>query len=395
MVSFRGLFEITVASAALLGLASTAWGQAVDVPMLETGARGPSTWTSAAYAHQFQVGFDNTFADMERDSVQFVAGHRVELGDDFYAIGNLAYHGTYYHFTNGFDRGHRPSGKPADFRTRRARSFQSGAPSGPRILSGAHAKKRSESATLAGRQSDQPHPGVGLIGLVDRSAPRGPDQPRSLAGFTCTHTARSQHVSQECGTNLVCATHGFQNAIVGSRPPSHGGVVAVRTRLEDSPSNLGEHLLGILRRRFGLGDQALDHLLFPVGEQLGSKQIHGVEMPVEAARSDTQSAGQLRRSERLRPVVCESIHTSEKPVVPPQRLALIRQARLQTASATRSPYGADSVAIEIGTCSLWTLGGNLQLRTLQPQRIARQRDSPEPRPPRGPEPVSHEGGKDG
>ena len=65
------------------------------------------------------------------------------------------------------------------------------------------------------------------------------------------------------------------------------------------------------------------------------------------------------------------------------------------AARTSLRYGADSVAIEIGTCSLWTLGGNLQLRTLQPQRIARQRDSPEPRPPRGPEPVSHEGGKDG
>jgi hypothetical protein len=44
---------------------------------------------------------------MERDSVQVVAGHRVELGDDFYAIGNLAYHGTYYHFTNGSDIGRR------------------------------------------------------------------------------------------------------------------------------------------------------------------------------------------------------------------------------------------------------------------------------------------------
>jgi hypothetical protein len=91
-------------------LAPSAWGQGIDIPMLVTGTHGPDTWTSAQYAHQFEVKVDKpskavdrdgTRAEMARDSLQIVAGHRFQLNDDVFMVANAAYQGTYYDFAKG------------------------------------------------------------------------------------------------------------------------------------------------------------------------------------------------------------------------------------------------------------------------------------------------------
>jgi hypothetical protein len=97
MSSVRSAF-VVMAAAVLTVLAPAAWGQGVDIPALVTGAHGPDTWMGAQYAHQFRQDIDSTSEKMERDSVQVLAGHRVELSEDVYLIGNAAYQGTFYDF---------------------------------------------------------------------------------------------------------------------------------------------------------------------------------------------------------------------------------------------------------------------------------------------------------
>ena len=95
---------VAMAFAAFAVPAPSAWADAIDIPALVTGIRAPNTWMGAAYSHQFEADVDNSTADMERDAVQVNAGHRFEIADGVFLIGNLAYHGTYYDFSNGNDR---------------------------------------------------------------------------------------------------------------------------------------------------------------------------------------------------------------------------------------------------------------------------------------------------
>jgi hypothetical protein len=104
MTSARNSFTIVMASAVFIVLAPSAWGQRIDIPLIVTGAHGPNTWMSVHYAHQFEADVDNSTAEMERNSVQVVAGHRFEVRDDVFLVGNVAYHGSYYDFSNGNDR---------------------------------------------------------------------------------------------------------------------------------------------------------------------------------------------------------------------------------------------------------------------------------------------------
>ncbi len=103
----RTSYTAGLASLVLMILAPSAWGQAIDIPMLVTGAHGPDSWMSAQYAHQFEVDIDNSggpgapSTEMSRDSLQLVAGHRFQLSDDVFMVANAAYQGTYYDFSNG------------------------------------------------------------------------------------------------------------------------------------------------------------------------------------------------------------------------------------------------------------------------------------------------------
>ena len=104
MTATRYSFTTVMASAVFIVLAPSAWGQAIDIPALVTGAKGPSTWMGVSYIHQFEADVDNSTADMERDSVQAVVGHRFAVGDDVFLVGNVSYQGSYYDFSNGNDR---------------------------------------------------------------------------------------------------------------------------------------------------------------------------------------------------------------------------------------------------------------------------------------------------
>jgi hypothetical protein len=103
MISARNSFTIVMASAVFMLLAPSAWGQAIDIPSIVMGTDGPNTWMGVHYAHQFEADVDNSTAEMERDSLQINVGHRIEI-DDVFLIGNLAYQGSYYDFSNGNDR---------------------------------------------------------------------------------------------------------------------------------------------------------------------------------------------------------------------------------------------------------------------------------------------------
>ena len=104
MTSARNSFTIAMASTVFIVLAPSAWGQRIDIPLIVTGAHGTNTWMSVHYAHQFEADVDNSTAEMERNSLQVVAGHRIEVGDGVFLVGNVAYHGSYYDFSNGNDR---------------------------------------------------------------------------------------------------------------------------------------------------------------------------------------------------------------------------------------------------------------------------------------------------
>jgi hypothetical protein len=104
MTSVRNSFTIVMVSAVFIVLAPLAWGQAIDIPLIVTGAEGPNTWFGVHYAHQFEADVDNSTAEMERDSLQVTAGHRIGLRDGVYLMGNFGYHGSYYDFSNGNDR---------------------------------------------------------------------------------------------------------------------------------------------------------------------------------------------------------------------------------------------------------------------------------------------------
>ena len=104
MTSARNSFTIVMASAVFIVLAPSAWGQAIDLPSIVTGIHGPNTWMGVNYTHQFEADVDNSTAEMDRDSVQAVVGHRFEVGDSVFLVGNLSYQGSYYDFSNGNDR---------------------------------------------------------------------------------------------------------------------------------------------------------------------------------------------------------------------------------------------------------------------------------------------------
>jgi hypothetical protein len=106
MASARTSFAAALVCAAVLIPASGAWAQSVDIANIVTSSRGPSTWVSGNYAHQFEVDVDRASgqkqATIARNSVQFVGGHRFELDDDVFMVGNFSYQGTYYDFDDGF-----------------------------------------------------------------------------------------------------------------------------------------------------------------------------------------------------------------------------------------------------------------------------------------------------
>ncbi len=104
MISARNSFAIVMASAVFMVLVPSAWGQAVDIPSIVTGTDGPKTWMGVHYAHQFEADVDNSTAEMERDSLQINVGHRIEMEDGVFLVGNLAYQGSYYDFSNGNDK---------------------------------------------------------------------------------------------------------------------------------------------------------------------------------------------------------------------------------------------------------------------------------------------------
>jgi hypothetical protein len=101
MASIRSFFAIGAGFALCAASVPSAWAQAVDIPAIVTGAHGTNTWASVQYAHQFETDIDDTPAEMSRDSVQVVAGHRFRLSDDVYWVGNASYQGSYYDFSNG------------------------------------------------------------------------------------------------------------------------------------------------------------------------------------------------------------------------------------------------------------------------------------------------------
>jgi hypothetical protein len=104
MTSAPKSFTIVMVSAVFIVLAPSAWGQPIDIPWIATGTQGTNTWMGVHYAHQFEADVDNSTAEMERDSVQVIAGHRHEVGDGIFLVGNASYHGSYYDFSNGNDR---------------------------------------------------------------------------------------------------------------------------------------------------------------------------------------------------------------------------------------------------------------------------------------------------
>ncbi len=103
MASARSFSAIVTAFAFLAISVSSAWGQALDIPTIVTGAHGTDSWASLHYAHQFKTDIDDTLTEMSRDSVQLIAGHRFQLNDDVFLIGNVAYQGSYYDFSKNND----------------------------------------------------------------------------------------------------------------------------------------------------------------------------------------------------------------------------------------------------------------------------------------------------
>jgi len=103
MTSARNFFRLSVTLGFLAASAPSAWGQAIDIPSIVTGAHGTDSWASVQYAHQFETDIDDTSTEMARDSVQVIAGHRFQMSDDVFLVGNASYQGSYYDFSNNAD----------------------------------------------------------------------------------------------------------------------------------------------------------------------------------------------------------------------------------------------------------------------------------------------------
>ena len=101
MTSARTSFKIFIASAASVFLSGQALAQAIDIPMIVTGSYDQNTWATANYAHQFNTDIKNSPAEFSRNNVSVAAGHRFELGDDWFLVGNATYQGSYYDFSQG------------------------------------------------------------------------------------------------------------------------------------------------------------------------------------------------------------------------------------------------------------------------------------------------------
>ena len=101
MRSARNYFAVGMALAFFASSAPSAWGQAIDIPSIVTGAHGTNSWVSAQYLHQFETDIDDTPAEMARHSLQMIAGHRFQMSDEAFLIGNAAYQGSYYDFSKG------------------------------------------------------------------------------------------------------------------------------------------------------------------------------------------------------------------------------------------------------------------------------------------------------
>jgi len=97
----RNLLSVALVVVMATALAPSAFAQAIDIPLLATSAQGPATWVNAGYSHQFKTNVRDSPAKFERESVQGVAGHRFQVSDEVFLIGNAAYNGTYYNFTKG------------------------------------------------------------------------------------------------------------------------------------------------------------------------------------------------------------------------------------------------------------------------------------------------------
>jgi len=63
MRSARNYFAVGMALAFFASSAPSAWGQAVDIPSIVTGAHGTNSWVSAEYLHQFETDIDDTPAE--------------------------------------------------------------------------------------------------------------------------------------------------------------------------------------------------------------------------------------------------------------------------------------------------------------------------------------------
>jgi len=103
MAFARNLSAMLSGFALLAISAPSAWGQALDIPLIVTGAHGTNSWASIHYAHQFETDIDDTATEMARDSVQLIAGHRFQMTDDLFLVGNASYQGSYYDFSKNND----------------------------------------------------------------------------------------------------------------------------------------------------------------------------------------------------------------------------------------------------------------------------------------------------
>ena len=98
------IFALSILAA--VSVATSAWAQAIDVPLLVTGDSDKRSWANIAVGHQFKTeidsGNDGSDADFSRNNLSAVVGHRFELDDNLFLLGNMAYQLSFYDFDNGF-----------------------------------------------------------------------------------------------------------------------------------------------------------------------------------------------------------------------------------------------------------------------------------------------------
>jgi hypothetical protein len=97
---------VLLAGATLLLLAAESFAQGIDIPAIMTSGKGPDTFFSTNYIHQFAADVDDanhpnaasTDGEMSRDSWLTTGGHRFQLSDDVYFLTQGSYGLNAYHF---------------------------------------------------------------------------------------------------------------------------------------------------------------------------------------------------------------------------------------------------------------------------------------------------------